>query len=146
MSDVASVFGQWTERTIAVTGWIGEHPRDGSDVAHLLIYPTGHGAAAGMRAAAAMLGLVPADTAGDPPTVHADQASLSLTGEGWLQVHVGDSLVAERPITPDWATATRRGWAIVTMGQDGYSGRPQELDRYLSRPGRLRIGRLTVRA
>ena len=43
MDEVATLFGQSGEQALVMTGWIGEHPGDGSDVAHLVLHPAGHG-------------------------------------------------------------------------------------------------------
>lgn len=140
MTDFAAVLGQWSERLIAMTGWIGEHPGDGGDVAHLLVYPTGHSAAASMRAAADMFGL---RDALDPPLAQPgpDVAALAIRDDGWVSLYAHGQQVAERPVTAEWAEVARaRGQVMLTLGWDGYSGRDNELERYLARGRRLSMG------
>lgn len=142
---VADIFGQDGERRLALTGWIGEHPATGADVAHLLLYPLGHGVADKMRTLADVLGLRPADAG---PMTTSTAAYLTVDDDGpHAQIRTADgALLVERPVTPEWAAAARVGAAVVlTAGQDGHTGRAADLDRYLARPRRLRMALLSLR-
>lgn len=144
---VADVLGQASERLLVLTGWIGEAPTDGADVAHLLMHPLGHGVADKMRVLAGLLGLGPATELAALTEVPAEVASVALVTDArdtWAQLHIGEAMVAERPVPPDWQAAARsRGWVILTVGQDPLET-VRDLDRYLTRSRRLHIGRLTL--
>ncbi|HEY0638373.1 MAG TPA: DUF5949 family protein [Pseudonocardiaceae bacterium] len=124
---------------LGMTGWIGEHPGDGGDLAYLLLYPAGHGGrrvAEKMTAAAGLYGLRP----GAPAPVPAEVADVTVA-EGWAHVRSGGTAVAGIPVTADWtAAATGRGQVAVAMGAGPYDGRPAALDDYLA--GELRRGTL----
>lgn len=143
MTGIADVLGQASERRVAIAVWIGEHPVDGSDVAHLLIYPMGHRVADRMRALAGLLGVGPADGAG-LVEVAPDTTWLSCMGRE-VGVHYGESAWLHGPVTAEWAVvAAARGWVILSVGLDGWTGRTADLDRYVSRPSRLYLGRVRV--
>jgi hypothetical protein len=142
---VADILGQDGERRLALTGWIGEHPATGADVAHLLLYPLGHGVAAKMRAVAELLDLRGA-LAG--PVHTSTAAYLTVDDDGpHAQIRTADTaLLIERPVTAEWAVAARTaGQVMLTAGQDGYTGHPRELERYLARGRRLSMALLDVR-
>lgn len=141
--DMAFLLGQDSDRVLMLTGWIGEHPGDGRDIAHLLLYPAGHGVAAKMRALADMLRLAPA-LAGAPKLIPPDVTHVQLA-DGWARIHSGDSMIVERPVPGEMASvALARQQIVLTVGQDGYTGRPQDLDAYLGRIKRLYMGLVPV--
>lgn len=133
----------WSERLIAATGWIGEHPVDREDVAHLLVYPVAPGIGAEMRAAALLLGLRGA-LAGPPVRVPPDVARLTVAG-GWVRLAAAGATALERPVSRDWTVAAAgRGLVMVTLGEDAYSGQPGDLDGYLSVGRGLHMGLLII--
>lgn len=145
---VSYLLGQAGEHLLQATGWIGDHPSDGSDVAHLLVQPAGHGAADKIRLLAGGLGCGPAldGTLVDVPPDLA-YGTLADAREGmsvWLSTPCAP--VLHRPVPPDWQTAARaHGWIILTIGMDPYIGRTErDLNRYLSRAHRLYMGRVSL--
>lgn len=136
---VADILGQASERRVALTGWVGEHPLDGGDIAHLLLYPAGHGIAREMRRLADLLGLAPA-LAGPPTEVPPDTTRMTVE-HGWARLHYGDTAWLRRPVNPEWSDAAlARHVIMLTVGQDGWTGRTADLDRYLARGQRLHLG------
>lgn len=141
--------GQAGERRITATGWIGEHPVNGQDVAHLLLYPLGGGVARQMLQLSGALGLTGAD-AGPMTSVPPDTtwATLGPAPEGpsvWL--HYGDQAWLHRPVTPEWENAAQhQRMLVLTVSLDTITIRPgraqlDEIGRHLSaRPQRLQIG------
>lgn len=132
------------DRLVAMTGWIGEHPRDGSDIAHLLIHPLGDGQAARMRQVAELLGLGPAVTGlvDVPP-----DTTLARVADTHVSLRYRDSDTIGRPVPAEWVkTALAQRFVIVTVGLDGLAGVPggSRLDKYLARANRLRVGRIRV--
>jgi hypothetical protein len=146
-SVVASILRQGGEQLLMMSGWIGEHPDDRSDVAHLILYPAGHGVADKMRVLADVAQLARGDAA-HLPDVDPDAAALGISREGgdvWAQLYLGGTLAAERPITEELAAAAEaQRWVILTMGQDPWDGRTATLDRYLGRTHRLHLGRVPL--
>lgn len=145
MSDtIATVLGQAGERLVTTTGWVGEHPGDGDSVAHLLVHPTGHGAAEKMRRLAGMLGLARADTNPDQPVdVPPDTtwATITNTGAGeTLWLHYGHEAWIQRPVDPDWTTPARaRRYIVLTLGTDPLHT-IRDVDAYLARSHRIHLG------
>lgn len=98
---------------LAATGWIGEHPRTGADVAHLLIYPATDldpQSAAKLAILADTLGLRSARTSGDPPLIEGgldlDRGRLTAAGLD----------MAVPPLNDEWAAAVAaQGFAVVTL-------------------------------
>lgn len=132
---------------LGMTGWVGVHPHDGGDVAHLLLYPTTAGppdVAAKLRVAAGLYGL----RTGAPPTVPAEVTSVAVTA-GWVQLLHAGQLVVERPITAEWsAVAATRGLVLLSLGEEPYDGRADTLDPYLDRMlrrRRLHVALVTAR-
>lgn len=141
---ISYLLRQAGEQRVAATGWIGEHPADHGDVAHLLLYPLGHGIAAQMRAFATGIGFAPA-LAGPPVTTAVVHLTLDPDGPHVQLRDVDDTLVLERPVSDDWATvATDRGYVMTTIGQDGHTGRAAELGAYLARGKRLYMAALVA--
>lgn len=91
-------------------GWIGEDPRDGSDLAFLFFATPGDGAA-GVSAFAAMtlvaesMGIDsrPGAVTLDPPAT----TRVELRPGRWAALVIDGETVAERPVSPDWATTAR---------------------------------------
>lgn len=133
------------DRLVSLTGWIGEHPQDGSDVAHLLLHPLGDGQAQRMRQVAELFGLGPATTGllDVPP-----DTTLARVAATYVTLRYRDSDTIGRPVPAEWVkTALAQRFVIVTLGMDGLTGvtsSGQRLDRYLARVNRLRIGRVRV--
>ena len=167
MSDaVADILGQNTEQLVSLTSWVGEHPTDGRDFPFLLLAPHAHGIADKMRSLAALLQLsngsttAPPDYPGlavPPDTVHATITGqgaphpggpggmLGIDHAGTLTVHYGDTARMQRPIDTEWATiAGDRRQAMLVVGVDGWIGRVDDLDTYLSRAHRLHLGLIRV--
>ena len=140
--------GQDSERIIRLTGWIGEHPATGADVAHLLLYPDGHGAAAKMRRLAEALGLNRADAEMTKPAADLAHASLGDAPEGrsvWLHGHANYPF-AHVPVNAEWeSAATAQQLVVLTVGMDGGVIRDLgDVHRYLRRPHRLHTGLLQL--
>ncbi|SFQ27033.1 hypothetical protein [Amycolatopsis rubida] len=131
-------------RDLLVTGWIGEHPRDGSDVAHLLVVPRSWAISEGMPLVADALGLAPLAEHSALARVPRETARVVLGSYG-VRLLFGSSGVLSHPGDGDWkGAAARHGFVIVTCGQDPFSGGIDQLDGYLARPGRLRMGMVSV--
>lgn len=143
---VADIFGQNSERLLGVTGWIGEHPATGTDVAHLLVYPFGNDVAARMRALADLLEL--AEPGAMWPTAAAVLTLDRDTAGDHAQIRGADrALLFERPVSTEWAAvAAVCGRVVLTLGQDGYDGSSAKLERYLARANRLRSALVAVDA
>lgn len=100
---------------LAATGWIGEHPDTGADVAHLLLYPATDldpGAPAKIQALADALGFIRLDAPARPPRT-------KLTVD-WRheQLQLGDEVLIERlpHLTPDWITSARiQRLAVISL-------------------------------
>lgn len=100
-------------------GWIGEDPRDGSDLAFLFCATPGDGAL-GVPAAQAMalfaegMGVDPRPGAVtlDPPAA----SRLEVRPGGWVALLIDDRTVVERPTSPDWiATALTVGHVAIGL-------------------------------
>jgi len=141
----ALAVGQAGERQLMCTGWVGEHPQGGGDVAHLLLYPAGHGVADRMRTLATGLGLGP----GDQPLRHLDREEVHAWLDDDSHVHVQGpgGEVAERPVPGAWrSAATTRGYLVLSIGMDPLVWRTGDwdaLDRWLAR-GRHQLGLVDV--
>ena len=97
---------------LAGTGWIGEHPVDGSDVAHLLLYPAtafDPDTAVKVAALAVVWGMVDA-TAGEPvPT-----PDLWVDADARVLHQPGMTTAFDAPV--DWWTAaTAHGLVVVSL-------------------------------
>lgn len=100
-------------------GWIGEDPRDGSDLAFLYLATPGDGAL-GLPAARAMtliaetMGIDPRQGAVtlDPPAT----TTVEVRAGGWAALVVNGETVAERPTSAEWvATACAVGRVAVGL-------------------------------
>lgn len=133
------------EDPIALTGWIGEHPFDGDDVAHLLLYPTVEGHEATLDQIGRDLGLGPATSL----MVDTDeqQVSAKLAADGWIHLHMAQEEIAAIPVNQDWANAAaRRGYLMLTLGQRAWDGNHASLNDYVADPTYLRMGLVAVTA
>lgn len=97
---------------LAATGWIGEHPATGADMAHLLLYPAtdlDQGSSAKVARLADVLGL-------QALTVQAPPRMTRLTVDwraGQITNHGRPVVPALPPLTPPWVTAARVQEAVV---------------------------------
>lgn len=136
--------GQDSDRLLNLTGWIGEHPATGADVANLLLHPLGGGVAGKMRNLAGALGLGRADvgamTEVPPDTTWATLGDAPEGRSVWL--HYGDTAWLHRPVTAEWETAaTGQRMVLLIVGMDGLHVRGMpDVERYLRRPQRLYTG------
>lgn len=129
-----------TDRTVALTGWIGDTPE--GEAAFLLLYPTGGGAEQRMRKLAEVLELRPA-SAGAPVATH--QASATIEG-GKLTLRF-PGFETTIPVHADYIAAARRGWGLLTVGMDEYTGHTlAHHERYVARNGFTRVyfGRIII--
>ena len=148
---LALILGQRTERRLGMTGWIGEHPDDGRDIAHLLIHPLGHGVADLMRRLADAFGL-PRSDAGPmhqipPDTVYAQLDDQDPTGRPEIWIHHGQDAWLHRGITNDFGQVLReRRYAVLWIGIDGATDVDQAAgrERYMRRAHRLYVGLIRV--
>ncbi|MEJ5915939.1 hypothetical protein [Pseudokineococcus sp. 1T1Z-3] len=142
----AWLHGQAGERRVEMSGWVGQHPGDGGDQAHLVLAPTGHGGAAGMRQVAEALGLQ--QITGPPAPVPASLVHV-LVEDDELALVLSEDQQLRRPLTePEWtAAATARGTCVLTAGTDPLLGGPtgDDFDAWIRRTQRLRWGVLDVR-
>jgi hypothetical protein len=131
------------DRDLDMTGWIGEHPVNGRDVAHLPLYPNDHGIDTEMSQVASALGL--ASAVDGPASVPVEQARVTIRGD-IVHVLFGDHGTLVRPVQADWVQAAQdQGIVMVTCGMDPWTGSDvDDLDPYLSRTDRLFIGLLRV--
>ncbi|MBE1580521.1 hypothetical protein ACFORH_39090 [Amycolatopsis roodepoortensis] len=131
-------------RELGLTGWVGEHPINGTDVAHLLLSPRSSTAVAeGVELLAELLGLRPLKN-GVMPDIPAVITRAELRGS---DVHVlyGDDGDLTRPVTPEWTDAAiKQRFVIVTFGTAPFTGDLAALDRYLERDDRLFVGEIPV--
>lgn len=89
---------------LAATGWIGEHPVTGADVAHLLLYPatdTDPDSPAKIAAIAALVGAMDAYQQGQPPALSDVEIDLSGT------LLVGGEVAPLPVLTGQWRAAAR---------------------------------------
>lgn len=119
---------------LGVSAWTGEHPVDGSDVAHIMLYPATDTDATRMPQVASVLGL----RRGQP----------EMVGDDMLQVVLGDVVVrltmpaagldiTTLPRDPVWSRAALgQGFVILTLAVDPWDGELAELDAFISRHGR----------
>ena len=125
---------------LAFTGWIGEHPATGSDVAHLFGYPAtaeDPDTATKLQITAQLWGLADASagimTQADL-TVHLGRQTLTVPG-GWTDLPA---------LTPDWTQAAQRqGFVVVTLTTAALSSPTlTDIDHALAdqTPGRLWTG------
>lgn len=144
----ALLLGQAGERHVMATGWIGEHPVDDGDVAHLLLYPAGHGVAGKMRTLAEGLGLGAADAGVPLVEVDPDHAHAWLDEDSHVHVQGPGGEVAVVPVQGAWwAAATTRRFLVLSIGHDPLTWRAGDfaaLDRYLARTSRYHVGRIEV--
>ena len=105
---LAWILGQRSETPIAISGWLGEHPEDGRDVAHLIVHPLAVGVADKMRQLAQLLGLAQASTgrsddvqtpAGPPSLTPSTAKRSGCTTARPPQIH--------RPIDTEWKQVLR---------------------------------------
>jgi hypothetical protein len=132
-------------RDVHLTGWVGEHPADGSDVAHLLLYPGAPGIMEGMELLAETLGLVRSDS---PQMVSVDPSAAMVTISQHPPVThlmVGDQEVT-RPVSEEWvAAAAAHGLVVLSLGVDPLSAVSIEaLDAYTERRDRVWVGLVPV--
>lgn len=131
-------------RDVALTGWIGDHPADGSDVAHLLLYPVGPGTAEGMELLAETLGLVRSD---GPRMVEVppELAAVQVRGP-WASLVIGGESLPAIPVYAGWrrAAAAHR-LVVLSLWLDPLDGVSlPELDRYTARRDRVWVGLLAL--
>lgn len=135
---VATLFGQDTEQRVGLTGWIADTPE--GDAAFLLLYPHGHGIAQKMRVLADAAGTRSATI---PGIITSDTAEVRLTA-GEAEVWIRDWSY-RRPVSTEWfALAQQRGWIVLAVGMDGWTGRIGDLDAYTARSSRLFFARVAV--
>jgi hypothetical protein len=139
-------------RDVHLTGWIGEHPADGSDVAHLLLYSAGPGTAEGMELVADTLGLVRSDSL---RMVTVDPAVATVTTRQhplMAYLEVGDQEVMFHApavaVPQEWAVAAAaHGLVVLSLGVDPLSAVSIEaLDAYTERRDRVWVGLVLVEA
>ena len=98
---------------LAATGWIGEHPVTGADVAHLLLYPATDldpDSPSKLTALALVVGAVPAGAAGALPVIDAEVDVRGLLRFGGQIVSLPDDPGGE------WsAAAIAQGFVVVTI-------------------------------
>lgn len=132
-----------SSRDLMLTGWIDEHPVDGFDVAHLLLYPRSSTISAEMPLVVDALGLS-AMSAGAMPDVPPSTARVTVD-ENVIHLLYGDIGDLTRPAAHGWTTAAvKQGFVIVTCGTDPLHGGGDALDDYFSSPDRLAWGRLRL--
>lgn len=111
---LTGLFGQ-----LIMTGWIGEDPRDGSDIAFVYLGTpadgaTGATAAEVMSAAASALGLNP-----QPGTMTEDPTAsthLGFAADGWARLAFPNGESVQHPGSPQWrAVAEKRGQAVLAL-------------------------------
>jgi hypothetical protein len=131
-------------RDVALTGWIGDHPADGSDVAHLLLYPVGPGIAEGMEMLAETLSLVRSD---GPRMVEVlpEVASMRVVG-AHASLVIGDEALLVFPVRAGWRRAAEAHRLVVlSLGLDPLDGVSMPaLDRYTAHCDRVWVGLLTT--
>jgi hypothetical protein len=132
--------GEDPSRLLGMTGWVNDTPEE--EVAFLLLYALSDGNEIEMSLLAELLGLrkVMPDT--DPELT--DKVAAVIDGDMIELRPDNGALLGAIPVTGDFTTVTRRGWAVLVVGFDGYSDHPVGLDRYLSRGNRLRWARIAV--
>ncbi|PWV71416.1 hypothetical protein SAMN05421630_115147 [Prauserella marina] len=135
----------FSDRDLLLTGWIGERPDTGRDLAHLLLTPrTSSVDPADMARLAAQLGLSPA-TAGPPVEVE-DELSYVLIDRPliYLVLYDVDDRIS-RPVDDEWIRAAKSGTVMLTCGLQPWTGTTiAELDAYLPR-ATLYMGLLSAR-
>lgn len=131
-------------RNVALTGWISDHPADGSDVAHLLLYPTGTGTAEGMELLAETLGLVRSDGP-RMAQVPAEVASMRVVG-AHASLVIGDDALLAFPVRAGWRRAAEAHRLVVlSLGLDPLDDVSIEaLGRYTAHCDRVWVGLLTT--
>lgn len=148
MSESAQADAWWLgagdQQQLVATGWVGEHPEDGGDVAHLLLHPAGHRSAEPMRRLAQALTLTQADTAAPITTVDYDVATAHVDHDSVLHLYGrGGTELIERPVTGAWwSAAARRGYLVLSIGMDPLHRRDGDmaaLDGYLERRHRYAL-------
>jgi hypothetical protein len=136
------------QQLLIADGWVGEHPGDGGDVAHMLLHPAGHGAAGEMRALATALGLPRADTPVEITRVPTATAAAWIDTDSVVHLHGPGTQLVERPVDGMWwATATTRGYVALSVGMDPLLWLPgdwETLDQYLDRRHRYHLGLVDV--
>ncbi|MCI2421108.1 hypothetical protein MOQ72_27060 [Saccharopolyspora sp. K220] len=131
-------------REILLSGWIGEHPVTGQDVAHLLLAPATGAITELMPLLADALGLQP--IAGAPAQVDPAIAHVALEGQSTVRVLYGTGGELVRPITPEWASAALGlRMVMLTCGtQPAPKNTQAALDCYLATAKGLYMGLLSV--
>lgn len=98
---------------LAATGWIGEHPATGADVAHLLLYPATDldpDTAVKVAAIAALVGAMDAHTMDEPPPIDAEVDVRGLLRFGGQIVPLPEDAAGE------WsAAALAQGFVVVSI-------------------------------
>ncbi|MFC1418605.1 DUF5949 family protein [Streptacidiphilus cavernicola] len=111
---LTGLFGQ-----LIMTGWIGEDPRDGTDIAFIYLGTpadgaTGTPAAEAMAAAASALGLNPQP--GSMTENPAASTHLTFTDDGWAQLSFPSGENVQHPGSLEWRTvAQHRGTAVLVL-------------------------------
>lgn len=147
-SDSAWLLGQVGERELVVTGWVADHPRDGREVAHLLLRPSGHGAGARMRYLGQVLGLADVNEGGGPAPVAREVAHVQVDHDSDEVLLHGPAGVSRCPaLGLEWVLAAQtRGQVALTVGMDPLHGGVDGPDwhAWITRTKRLRWGLLDV--
>ena len=98
---------------LAATGWIGEHPSTGEDVAHLLLHPATDldpGSPAKIAALAAMVGAMDAHSLGFPPAMDAEVDTRGVLRFG------GQIVPLPADLDGGWtAAASAQGFVVVSI-------------------------------
>lgn len=108
---IAGLFGQ-----LIMSGWVGQDPRDGRDIAFVYLGTPGDGAsgaAAGevMPAVASALGLDPTPgTMTEKPTA---DTHVKFTRDGWIDLRIPGGEGLPHPGSPEWRRVARRRRQVV---------------------------------
>jgi hypothetical protein len=130
-----------SDRFIAMTGWVGEHPVDGGDVAHLLLYPTSSDYSTDVRQLSEFLGLGLASA--QMVEVDPSRCSASVAADGWVHLRAGADEIAAIPTNALWcAAAEHRKYLMLTLGVAPWNGDHISLEGYVADLGELYMGLL----
>lgn len=126
---------------LAATGWVGEHPRTGADVAHLLLYPaTDLDTDTGGKIAslASLWGLTDATSTG------METSELQVSLEPAVVVLPGQDAVPLPPLNAEWRAAARsQGFVVASLTSTPLAApgvaEVEDLIAHLA-PGRMWVG------
>ena len=127
------------ECDLALSGWVRDHPLDGRELAHLLLYPISPGHEEQLDRLGKSLGLaIPSSRMTD---VDREQASAQLTLDGRVHLLIGQLREFTAMPTVGWIeAASRRGHVMLTLGQQAWNGDDLLLGAYLADSAFLRMG------